>query len=76
MTEGARKLRITKQRAMVKALVVKAIKGDPRAIAIALNLLSRLLGDEDPQATAPLSDEDQAIVQDFLERRGGADEGD
>jgi hypothetical protein len=73
LSEGPRKVRISKQRALVKALVVKGIKGDPRSIDLALNLLLRLIGEEDPQATAPLSEDDQAIVRAFLERQEETD---
>jgi hypothetical protein len=39
VTEGGKPKRITKQRALIKALVAKSIKGDPRAAAALLRLI-------------------------------------
>lgn len=72
LTEGGKKIRITKQRALVKTLVVKGIKGDQRAIAKAFDLLIRFFGiDEQAEDNAPLPAEDQAILDDFINRRAG-----
>jgi len=74
LKEGGRSIRMTKQRALVKALVVKGIKGDDRAIGKALELLLRLVGNDDATADpSMLSDEDQAILDAFVRRRGGDD---
>lgn len=70
LNEGDRKIRISKQRALVKALVVKGIKGDPRATNAVLNLLLRIGGD-DERGAEPLSEIDRAILDDFLDREGG-----
>lgn len=70
LKEGGRTVRLSKQRAMVKALVVKGIKGDERAIAKAFDLLLRLAGPNDQaNDTTPLSEEDQAILDSFFERK-------
>lgn len=70
LKEGGRTVRLSKQRAMVKALVVKGIKGDERAIAKAFDLLLRLAGPNDQaNDTTPLSAEDQAILDSFFERK-------
>ena len=69
LTEGDRKVRISKQRALIKALIVKGIKGDPRATNAVLNLILRVGGD-DQQIAEPLSEVDQAILDDFLNREG------
>ena len=77
LKEGGRTVRLSKQRAMVKALIVKGIKGDERAIAKAFDLLLRLTGSDEHSDTAtPLSTEDQAILEAFLqrERERGADD--
>jgi hypothetical protein len=67
--EGSRTRRISKQRAMVKALVLKGLKGDSAAIAKAFDFLLRLVGpDDQPDVTTPLSSEDQAILDAFLNR--------
>ena len=70
LTEGNRPVKISKQRALVKALVVKGIKGDSRAIEAALNLLLRLTGSDTPEANAELSETDQAILDDLIGRMG------
>lgn len=72
LNEGERKVRISKQRALLKALVVKGIKGDARATNAVLNLLLRIGGD-DERGAEPLSEVDRAILDDFLEREGGKD---
>lgn len=67
--EGDRQVRITKQRAMVKSTVAKAIKGDARAQAKAFELLLRAFGiDDEVAAETMLGGEDEAIIQSFLER--------
>lgn len=69
LTEGGRTIRLSRQRAMVKALIVKGIKGNERAIARAFDLLLRLTGsDEQSDIATPLSTEDQAILDAFLQR--------
>ena len=44
LREGSRVKRISKQRAIVKSLAAKAIKGDAKAISTVVNLIDRLLG--------------------------------
>lgn len=74
LKEGGRTVRMSKQRALVKALVVKGIKGDDRAIGKALDLLLRLVGSDEATADlSTLSDEDQAILDALIQRRGGDD---
>lgn len=69
LKEGGRTVRLSKQRAMIKALVVKGIKGDERAIAKAFDLLLRLTSPADQtEDVTPLSIEDQAILDDFIQR--------
>jgi hypothetical protein len=69
LTEGDRKVRISKQRALLKALVVKGIKGDARATNAVLNLVLRLDSD-DQDSAEPLSEVDRAILEDFIDREG------
>lgn len=67
--EGAQPKRITKQRAMIKSLLAKAIKGDTKAINIALSMMCRLLEIEDADlSTANLPEEDRAILETFQRR--------
>lgn len=72
LTENGKKIRVSKQRALIKALVVKGIKGDDRAGGKALELKVKLLGDEDVGSeVAPLSSNDRAILAAYLKRKGG-----
>ena len=79
--EGDREMKITKQRAFVKALVAAAIKGDMRAANALVSFCTRAFGDEDDDAgaSAPAPD-DLEILDEFVGRevrkraaRGGAD---
>lgn len=74
VTENGKAVRLTKQQLIVKALMAKAIKGDPRAISLTVELLSRLFGLEgqDGPSMAPLSTTDEGILSDFLRRHSGA----
>lgn len=69
LKEGGREVRISKQRAMVKSMVAKAIGGDQRAVAKAFELLLTLIGaGKDGCDTPSLSEQDDAILAAFLER--------
>lgn len=65
VTEGGKSIKTTKQRAMVKTLMAKALSGDVRAI----DLLFRRIFDFDKVLDQPsgdaLSAEDQAILESF-----------
>ena len=69
VNEGGRQLKISKQRAMIKSLLAKALKGDTRAATVLLKLLI-----DAEQATTKnavveaLSEDDQAILARFAER--------
>jgi hypothetical protein len=69
VTEGGKQLKISKQRAMIKSLLAKALRGDTRAATVLLKLLI----DAEQASTRneiaeELSDEDQAILARFAER--------
>jgi hypothetical protein len=67
--EGERQRHVSKQRAMVKSVTARAIKGDARATAILVNLILRLLDTEAaPEAAETLSAEEQAILETFEQR--------
>jgi hypothetical protein len=67
--EGQRELLMSKQRAMLKALVAKALKGDTRAMGLLLTLISKHLESEIPAAGEDiLSQTDRDILDDFLTR--------
>ncbi len=72
--QGSRR-EITKQRAVIKAQVAKAIKGEARAAALIWNM-ARLFEPEDAtQQMADPSPEDAEIVAAFLQRHGRASGG-
>jgi Family of unknown function (DUF5681) len=68
---------ITKQRAILKALVANAIEGDPRAIAVLLSTCARALSDEsNAEHDKPPPAEEFEILRDFVakeERRRAAE---
>jgi hypothetical protein len=70
--EGERSLRVSKQRALLKALLAKALKGDTRAAAIVLQLVAKVIAPEEAEAASPsdeVTGDDLAILERFLARR-------
>ena len=65
ITEGGRERRITKQRALIKAQVVRGIKGNDRAAAKVLDLTLKILGIEDLEAEdeVPLTQEEREVFE-------------
>lgn len=72
ITENGQPRNLTKQQLVVKQLMAKAVKADMRAISKITELVISLLGPDDEVAadTSRLSPEDDAIVQQFMERQG------
>ena len=73
LREGTTQKRVSKQRALVKSLTAKAIKGDTRAASAILGMIYRLLEDEtSAQEDAPLTGEERAVLESlearFLDR--------
>lgn len=68
VVENGRRIRLSKQRLVVKALIAKAVKGDTRAASILISLLAQTLG-LDPQDESPdrLSADDESILAQFVE---------
>lgn len=69
--EGEHARTMSKQRALIKTLVAKTLKGDIRAGSMVINLMTRLL-DTGAGATAVdvhLDADELAIFDDYLERR-------
>jgi hypothetical protein len=62
VSDGENKIEVTKQQAIIKVLLRKAIAGDPRAIATIVNSCIRAVGEDDgaDEAGAP---EDRAIMR-------------
>ena len=70
LREGERTKKITKQRAMVKTLFAKALKGDPRATTTLIGLLGRVLDLAATEAVAsePLSVEEVEVLEVLVQR--------
>src|SRR5258708_30214042 len=74
VTEGDRKVRMSKQRAIVMTLIAKTLKGDSRITATLLNTMSRVLALADPAADVeqPLDANEQellAVLEARLQRK-------
>jgi Family of unknown function (DUF5681) len=75
--EGERSRRVSKQRAMVKQLVAKTLKGDTRSASLLLSTMMRLVdtGEGLDPIDEPLLDEEREILAAFEARlRREADE--
>ena len=74
--EGERQMKVSKQRALLKAMLAKALKGDTRAANILLQLVAKTVGQDDGRKAADddLGDDDVAILQRYLARRLAAPE--
>jgi len=72
ISENGRSRKLTKQQLMFKQLGTKAASGDLKAISKLAELAISLLGPEDeiPESASRLSHEDEAILQQFIERHG------
>ena len=62
--EGDKRLRMSKQRALVKCVTADALKGDKRATAILVDLVLRFFGDQySSSPDQPLSQEERALLE-------------
>lgn len=67
--EGNTRKTISKQRAMLKSLIAKAVQGDTRAVNTVLQMLNRLvLADEATEADIPLAADDLAVLESYKAR--------
>ncbi len=67
--EGGNQKIVSKQRAMLKSLTAKAVQGDPRAAAIVIDMMYRLLHEDDAEDTSRgPSPDDKAILKAFENR--------
>ena len=59
---------MTKLEGLLQAHLVKAIKGDARSASLVIGLVTKLglLADTDKETSAALSEEDHAILQDYM----------
>jgi hypothetical protein len=74
--EGERSLKVSKQRALLKSLVSKALKGDARAASLLLQLIVKTLPAEELVAAAQvddsLSEAEMDILEHFIAKRNAA----
>jgi hypothetical protein len=72
LSEGGKSKKLSKQRALVKSLTAKAIKGDARAISILINLMVRVLAlVEEEREVDLISEDDMAVLDNFIARQTG-----
>ena len=71
VSEGDRKVRMSKQRAVVKTLVAKTLKGDSRSLTTLLNTIFRALGFADTAVDVeqPLDANEQELMAGIEARR-------
>ena len=70
--ESERSFKVSKQRALLKGLLSKALKGDTRAAGLVLQLIAKFTLQEEqiaPQQSAGLDPADLDILERFLARR-------
>lgn len=65
ISEGGRERRISKQRALIKSQVARAIKGNDRAAGKILDLTLKILGieDLDDQSDQPLTQDERQVLE-------------
>lgn len=72
VTENGQMIKLSKQRALVKSLLAKALKGDPRSVALILAHSNDLRGDGALQAPE-LEEIDKLILQHYRAQQGARD---
>ena len=74
--EGEQSRWVSKQRAVVKTIVARTLKGDARAATLVTSMMMRLLetGEGAPEVAEPLDDDEHEILQAFEDRVRRADE--
>ncbi len=71
--EGKTRKVVSKQRAMLKSLTAKAVQADPRASALVIDMIYRLLHADAPESPGrEPSDDDLDILRNFAARILGA----
>ncbi len=68
--EGGREHRISKQRALIKTQVARALNGNDRAAAKIIDLYLKVIGLDDDAADAdlPLTEDERAVIEKLEER--------
>ncbi|MDI1228559.1 MAG: DUF5681 domain-containing protein [bacterium] len=69
--EGEREYKVTRQQALIKSLIARAIKGDHRATDKLLVLIARVIGSEgsDGRTAAEISAADKEILASYFQRQ-------
>jgi hypothetical protein len=77
VTEGGKKASVSKQRALIKALLAKGLSGDIRAMSVVIGLMLKVIDPQGvPSGVVDLPTGDLDILERFLTRHGvGADMG-
>jgi hypothetical protein len=67
--EGGRRRNVSKQRAIIKSVMAKALTGDAKSASLIVNLVARFLGqaDDDERSTS-LDADDLAVLRAFEDR--------
>lgn len=73
MRENGERKVISKQRAMIKAAMAKALQGDMRAMAALTSLTVKLLEAELAEEMKDVSPADRAILEGYIKRRLAAE---
>jgi hypothetical protein len=69
LKEGGKDKRVSKQRALIKALMAKAVKGDTRSANLLLNMILKvLIPDQAEEIDENLSESDLEILEAFKAR--------
>ena len=70
LKEGERTRKVTKQRALLKTLLAKSLKGDPRAANSVIGLMARVfdLAATDTIASEPLGDDEMEVLEALVQR--------
>ena len=67
--ESGRRRTVSKQRAVLKSLIARAMQGDTRAASLIATMVSRFLRqDDEPEEQTDLSGDDLAILEDYARR--------
>jgi hypothetical protein len=70
--EGDRRLTVSKQRALLKAMLAKALKGDTRAASIILQLVAKMIAPSEMDGApsdSELPEEDRVILEKYLDEQ-------
>ena len=71
--EGETERAVTKLEGMLQAHLIKAIKGDTRSASLVINLVTRLglLAETENKSFSALSEEDHAILDEYVRSKSG-----